>query len=148
MQVTNLLHQKDYYIRLFQHSSVTLMPCHLYTYDVFSSFFSSWHRCRIVDRRHRNLFTQTSCHVNCLSTKHPRRFKLWKYDLIFIIFRKSITVRLGNQKLFYFPTLNGVSALPGETKTTGNASFQLNTVCCFAKKTRKTQHIEIITRSH
>jgi len=48
---------------------------------------------------------------------------------------------------FIFPPhVNGVSALLGETQTTENASFQLNTVSCFARK--HAQHIETITRSH
>jgi len=42
----------------------------------------------------------------------------------------------------FLPHLNSVSALRGETQMTDNASFQLNTVCCFARKYAK--HIEIV----
>jgi len=42
------------------------------------------------------------------------------------------------------PDIYSVSALPGETQTTENASLQLNSVCCFARKHAK----HIITTSH
>jgi len=68
------------------------------------------------------------------------------HDLIFIIFDPSVTERLGNKKMFNFLPhhVNSVSALPGETQTRENASFQLNTVCCFARKYAKLT--EVITK--
>jgi len=42
--------------------------------------------------------------------------------------------------------LNSVSALPGKTQMTENASFQLNTACYSVRK--HTKHIYVITKSH
>jgi len=49
-----------------------------------------------------------------------------KYSLIFVIFGRNVTERLGNQKLVYFPpylNIVRILLLPGETQATENASF-------------------------
>ena len=71
-----------------------------------------------------------------------------KRDLIFVIFflAKALLRDWAINSCFILPRRpNNVSALPGETQTTENASFQLNAVYRFVRQ--RTKHVEIIIRS-